>query len=109
MPRIGTKTDLRGMVERPGTIVKPEMAESAQRLEKGETLSVLSALHQLMADSDLLRSHHELRAALRLAGRKIGKLNFGRRDTPLLKLLRRVLREARAVAAAQKAISSRPR
>jgi hypothetical protein len=43
-----------------------------------------------------------LRAALRLAGAEIRKLNFGKKDTPLLKLLRRVLREARVVAAAEK-------
>jgi hypothetical protein len=51
-----------------------------------------------MAKSELLRSHDELRAALRLAGTEIRKLNFGKKDTPLLKLLRRVLREGRAVA-----------
>jgi hypothetical protein len=55
-----------------------------------------------MAKSDLLRSHDELRAALRVAGKEIRKLNFGRADTPVLKLLRRVLRESRAVAAAEK-------
>jgi hypothetical protein len=54
------------------------------------------------AASDLLRSHDELRAALIVAGKEIRKLNFGRSDTPVLKLLRRVLREARAVAAAEK-------
>jgi hypothetical protein len=48
-----------------------------------------------MAKSDLLRSHDELRAALVIAGKEIRKLNFGRSDTPVLKLLRRVLREAR--------------
>jgi hypothetical protein len=37
-----------------------------------------------------------------VAGKEIRKLNFGRADTPVLKLLRRVLREARAVAAARK-------
>ena len=47
-------------------------------------------------------SHDELRAALRVAGKEIRKLNFGRADTPVLKLLRRVLRESRAVAAAEK-------
>ena len=55
-----------------------------------------------MAKSGLLRSHDELRAALWVAGKEIRKLNFGRSDTPVLKLLRRVLREARAVAAAEK-------
>ena len=47
---------------------------------------------------DLLRSHEELRAALRIAGSEIRRLNFGRADTPVLRLLRRVLRESRAVA-----------
>lgn len=56
-----------------------------------------------MAKSDLVRSHDELRAALRVVGKEIRKLNFGRKDTPLLKLLRRVLREGRAVAAAERA------
>jgi hypothetical protein len=51
-----------------------------------------------MAKSDLLRSHEELRVALRLAGKEIRKLNFGRSDTPVLNLLRRVLRESRMVA-----------
>jgi hypothetical protein len=52
--------------------------------------------------SALLRSHDKLRAALVVAGKEIRKLNFGRSDTPVLKLLRRVLREARMVAAAEK-------
>jgi len=43
-------------------------------------------------------SHAELRAALFLAGKEIWKLNFGRADVPVLIVLRRVLREARAVA-----------
>ena len=55
-----------------------------------------------MAQSDLLRSHHELRAALRLAGKEIRKLNFGRSDTPMLRLLRKVLGEARLAAAKEK-------
>ena len=59
-----------------------------------------SALH--VPKSDLQRSHDELRAALVIAGKEIRKLNFGKRDTPVLQLLRRVLREARAVAKAEK-------
>jgi hypothetical protein len=43
-------------------------------------------------------SHAELRAALTVAGKEILKLNFGRKDTPVLRALRRVLRESRAVA-----------
>ena len=46
--------------------------------------------------------HDDLRAALRLAGAEIRKLNFGRSDTPILKLLRRILRESRVVAKAQR-------
>ena len=52
--------------------------------------------------SALLRSHDKLRAALVVAGKEIRTLNFGRSDTPVLKLLRRVLREARAVAKAER-------
>ena len=44
-----------------------------------------------MDKSDLLRSHDDLRAVLRLAGMEIRKLNFGRKDSPLLQLMRRVL------------------
>ncbi len=55
-----------------------------------------------MMDSDLLRSHHELRAALTVAGRRIRKLQFGRRNDSMHALLRRVLRESRAVARTSK-------
>ena len=55
-----------------------------------------------MDDLDLLRSHDELRAALLLAGKEIRKLNFGRKDSDVLKMLRRVLREARTVAKAER-------
>ena len=48
--------------------------------------------------TDLQRSHAELRAAVMLAGKEIRKLNFGRADSLVLALLRRVLRDARAVA-----------
>ena len=48
--------------------------------------------------TDLERSHAELRAALMLAGKRIVKLNFGRRDDPVLPILRRVLKEARTLA-----------
>ena len=48
--------------------------------------------------TDLQRSHAELRAAVILAGKEIRKLNFGRADSPVLVILRRVLRESRAVA-----------
>jgi hypothetical protein len=47
--------------------------------------------------ADLIRSNDELRAILIMAGREIRKLNFGRRDTPLLKKMRQLLREARAL------------
>ena len=48
--------------------------------------------------TDLERSHAELRAGVILAGKRIVKLNFGKRDDKVLVVLRRVLREARAVA-----------
>ena len=51
-----------------------------------------------MAMTDLQRSHAELRAAVILAGKEIRKLNFGRADSPVLAILRRVLRDSRAVA-----------
>jgi hypothetical protein len=50
-----------------------------------------------MAKSPLLQSHDELRAGLRLAGAEIRKLNFGKKVTALLKLLRRILAEFPAV------------
>jgi hypothetical protein len=59
-----------------------------------------------MRKSELLRSHDELRAALVVAGKEIRRLNFGRKDTPALALLRGTLREARAVARAEKAKGS---
>jgi hypothetical protein len=62
-----------------------------------------------MEKSDLLRSHDELRAALRLAEKEIRKLNFGRGDSTLLKLLRRVLREASAVAKTERSAMSKRR
>ncbi|MGI9072478.1 MAG: hypothetical protein ACR2JB_14450 [Bryobacteraceae bacterium] len=48
--------------------------------------------------AELETSNAELRAAVMLAGKEIRKLNFGRRDSPVLKLLRRTLRDARQVA-----------
>jgi hypothetical protein len=47
---------------------------------------------------DLLRNHAELRTALILAGREIRKLNFRRKNTPVLTKLREILRDARRVA-----------
>jgi hypothetical protein len=44
----------------------------------------------------------ELRAALRIAGKEIRELNFGRKDSEVLKLLRRVLRASREVAKAER-------
>jgi hypothetical protein len=59
-----------------------------------------------MGKSELLRSHDELRAALVVAGKEIRRLNFGRKDTPVLALLHQALQEARAVARAEKAKGS---
>jgi hypothetical protein len=52
--------------------------------------------------TELERSHAELRGALILAGREIRRLNFGRKDSPVLAQLRKVMRDARAVAAAER-------
>ena len=54
--------------------------------------------HYFATMPEMERSHAELRAAVILAGRKIKKLNFGRRDSPVLARLRLILREARRVA-----------
>ena len=55
-----------------------------------------------MPKSELMRSHDELRAALIVAGREIRKLNFGKKDSPVLQKLREVLKEARVVAKAER-------
>lgn len=47
--------------------------------------------------TELERSHDELRAALIVAGKHIRKLSFGRKDDPVLQVLRWVLRDARSV------------
>jgi hypothetical protein len=47
--------------------------------------------------TELERSNDELRGALLIAGKEIRKLNFGNLDSPVLKILRRTLREARAL------------
>jgi len=47
---------------------------------------------------ELLASHSELRAALIVAGKEIRRLNFGKKDSKVLVLLRRVLRDSRVIA-----------
>jgi hypothetical protein len=49
------------------------------------------------AQKELLRSHDELRAAIIIAGKRIRKLQFGRRKDDLADYLRKVLRQARTV------------
>jgi hypothetical protein len=49
-------------------------------------------------DSILARSHADLRALL--AGKEIRRLNFGRRDSPVLRKIHEILWEVRAVARA---------
>jgi hypothetical protein len=51
----------------------------------------------------LERTNAELGAALILAGKRIVKLNFGRREDPVLSILRRVLRESRIEASKARA------
>lgn len=50
------------------------------------------------AIEDLLRSHHELRAILTLAGKRIKQNAMGRSDAQLLAKMRKVYTEARAIA-----------
>jgi hypothetical protein len=52
--------------------------------------------------TDLKRSHSELRAAFIVAGREIRRLNFGRRNNPVLAKMREVMRDARKVAAQER-------
>jgi hypothetical protein len=52
--------------------------------------------------TDLERSQSELRAALTIPGREIRRLNFGRRDNPVLNKMREVMRGARTVAARER-------
>ena len=53
--------------------------------------------------TDAERTNAELRAAIIIAGKRIVRLNFGRRNDPVLTILRRVLRESRQGARARKA------
>jgi|SRR5450755_1501832 hypothetical protein len=55
---------------------------------------------------DLLLSHSKLRAALIVAGKQIRKLNFGRKNDPALVVLRRTLRDSRALAREFKSVAS---
>jgi len=62
---------------------------------------IAARIHYFYLDDhiqELRRSHDQLRAALILAGRHIRKLSFGKRNDPVLTLLRRTLKEARSVA-----------
>jgi hypothetical protein len=52
--------------------------------------------------TELEQSHAELRAALVIAGKEIRKLQFGRKDSPVLEKLRAVLRDARKVSRAER-------
>jgi hypothetical protein len=54
-----------------------------------------------MQKSDLLKSHDELRAVLRLAETELKKRGIGGKDSPLLQLMLRTLHEARIVAKAE--------
>ena len=52
-----------------------------------------------MVKTELFRSHDALMGALRLAIKEIEKLNFGRKDSRVLRLLRREHAAAEVVAA----------
>lgn len=53
---------------------------------------------KLFSIEDLIRSHAELRAVLTLAGKRIKQQAIGRQDDELLKKMREVYAEARAIA-----------
>jgi hypothetical protein len=65
---------------------------------RGASKHEVSVADQTTRITELETSNAELRAALIVAGRELRKLNFGRQDSPVLKLLRRALRDARQVA-----------
>ena len=60
-------------------------------------------VEDLASMTDLERTNAELRAALMVAGKRIVKLNFGRRNDPVLPILGRVLRESRQGARTRRA------
>jgi hypothetical protein len=68
-------------------------------------------LHYVLAKelTELERSHADLRAAVIMAGKHIKKLNFGRKYDPVLARLRKVLREARLVAAQHQSTENKER
>ena len=74
-----------GSLLRPGREVERRFDKLALKMTESQT-------------QELLRSHNELRAALIFAGRRIRKLTFGRKDDPVLPILRKVLQDARTVA-----------
>jgi hypothetical protein len=47
--------------------------------------------------AELLASHDKLRAAIIIAGKEIRKLLFGKKDSPVLRQLRTVVRRSRVV------------
>ncbi len=66
--------------------------------DQGEIENPLHALQVGMPEiRRLTRSHDELRAALIVASRRIRQLRFRRRNDPVLRLLRTVLRDASGV------------
>jgi hypothetical protein len=66
---------------KPELIMRAVAAMTPIRTASGENVRIL------------LRQMAELRAALVLAGKEIVKLNFGKRDTPLLQRMRALLKE----------------
>lgn len=88
-----------------GRELSPELAAflDGARRESREALRHARAVRHLDGSDtpesarELCDTHDQLRGAVIHAGRLIRKLNFGRQDCRELALLRRVLREARAV------------
>jgi hypothetical protein len=75
---------------------KTRAHRSSQRPRRSEPSRHFLPVNDLEARiPELERSNHELRAALILAGREMRKHGYGKKDTPVLRLMRRTLREAR--------------
>jgi plasmid stability protein len=71
---------------------------AAEQRIRGASRHVVSVADQVRRIAELETSNAESKAAVIVAGRELRKLNFGRQDSPVLKLLRRTLRDARQVA-----------
>ena len=98
----------------PCCFPSPVLLATQRRLFYSEQAAILFARTEISTQtstyismkSELLRSHDELRTLLRLAGMEIRKRR-GNHDSPLLQLMRKVLKESRGTAKAERAAESK--